>query len=72
MKEDFVSTFLKKTLPANRLQKGEDEDLQHKFLMLDNVKKRKEATGKVKKPRGLTAKAKRKLKVFEVEKEGQR
>ncbi|KAK3085870.1 hypothetical protein FSP39_009857 [Pinctada imbricata] len=77
VKDDFVSTFLQKSLPATRLEKGEDGDIQHKFQMLDSIKKKSvvrdtEKRGIKKKAKKLTAKEKRKLKLFEIEKEDQK
>ncbi|OWF34763.1 ribonuclease P protein subunit p29-like [Mizuhopecten yessoensis] len=72
VKKDFVDAFLKRHLPKGRLLKGEDEEIQTKYLMLDNTGVNK-VTGK-KRPRKkktLSTRECRNLKIFKVEKEGQ-
>lgn len=69
VKDDFVANFLKATLPEKRLRKGEIENLEYFKQNLDNkpIKKRKLKESKRK---SLTSREQRKLKLFDIPKEG--
>uniref|UniRef100_A0A8W8JXY5 Ribonuclease P protein subunit p29 n=1 Tax=Magallana gigas TaxID=29159 RepID=A0A8W8JXY5_MAGGI len=69
VKDDFVANFLKATLPEKRLRKGEIENLEYFKQNLDNkpIKKRKLKESKRK---SLTSRERRKLKLFDIPKEG--
>ncbi|XP_062622222.1 ribonuclease P protein subunit p29-like [Saccostrea cucullata] len=71
VKEDFVSNFLKANLPRKRLRKGEIENLEHFRQNLDNKRPKKKPLP-VSKKRSLTSRARRKLKLFDLPKEGQK
>ena len=65
--KDFVSLFLKKHIPYDRIQKGLEKDLRFKTQFLDNVQqKHKTCVGKPYK-KSITSKEKKRLKMFELE-----
>ena len=68
---NFVSSFLQRHLPSSRLLKGEDQDLQYKAQNLQNVKKKKREAPKRRCKKGLSSKERKKLKLFDIKKEGQ-
>lgn len=67
----FVSSFLQRHLPANRLLKGEDKDLVYKTQVLHAVKIKKKRAPSRKRRKGLSSKERKKLKLFDISKEGQ-
>ncbi|CAC5422891.1 POP4 [Mytilus coruscus] len=71
VENDFVSAFLQRHLPANRLRKGEDKDLKYKTQNLDKVKKKKPEVINKKRRKGLTSGERKKLKLFDIKKEHQ-
>ncbi|XP_061197888.1 ribonuclease P protein subunit p29-like [Saccostrea echinata] len=71
VKDDFVSNFLKANLPRKRLRKGELENIEHFRQNLDN-KRPKKKSFPVSKKKSLTSRERRKLKLFDLPKEGQK
>lgn len=71
MEDDFVNNFMKATLPAKRLRKGELENLEYFKQNLEN-KRRKKTSPPVSKRKGLTSRERRKLSLFDAPKEGQK
>ncbi|XP_022342004.2 ribonuclease P protein subunit p29-like isoform X2 [Crassostrea virginica] len=69
VKDDFVTNFLISTLPEKRIRQGELENLEYFKQNLDNKRTRKR-TPKIFNRKSLTSRERRKLKLFDIPKEG--
>lgn len=69
-KSEAVNSLLTECLPASRLSAGEVENLQNKYLLLDSVRKAWKPTSTTRCRNTLSARDRRRLKVFEIKKEG--
>lgn len=68
---DYVESFLQRHLPESRLQKGEDKDLKFKSQSLEKWKKKKQEKVVKKRRNGLSAKDRKRLKLFDIKKDHQ-
>ncbi|XP_060596720.1 ribonuclease P protein subunit p29-like [Ruditapes philippinarum] len=69
-KKEAVNNFLVECLPTKRITSGELDMLKGKHLLLDSTRKKWKDTSKARCRNTLSARDRRKLKVFELKKDG--
>ncbi|XP_045192955.2 ribonuclease P protein subunit p29-like [Mercenaria mercenaria] len=69
-KQEAVTNFLTECLPSKRISAGAIDMLKGKYIILDSTRKKWKPTSKARCRNSLSARDRRKLKVFDIKKDG--